>query len=264
MNTFLHSRYRNYIFLIPLFAVVIFYELAYVGVGVSIFLHGRQMPGQPFQVSPEGTVSNLDDSAKKAGLHNGDHVISVGGQTIVSSRQYAGMLRSHRPGDAIPVMVMPKNGSAPHVDMVPVPALVTKALTLGNTLLSALIISMSLFCVAIGIYVAALRPRDVRAVILFGLLLGVSQVASTFDAFAFPPFLLEFVALYRTLISTTWPIWMFLFALYFPHDFSWDRRRPWLKYLLIVPLAAFATLSSIDAGGEVFSFARVQALRPCS
>ncbi|HEX4808953.1 MAG TPA: SpoIIE family protein phosphatase [Bryobacteraceae bacterium] len=260
MNKLVHPRFRNYIFLIPLFAAVIFYELAYVGVGISIFQHGKQMPGEPFSVSAECTVGDVDDSAKKAGIHDGDHIISIGGQTITSGTRFDDMLHSHRPGDKLPVMVMPKNGSAPRMEMVPVPPLATQALTLGATLLSAVIILMSLFCVAVAIYVAALRPYDSRALILFGLLLGVSQVASTFNAFAFPPSLLMFVVVYRTLISITWPIWMALFGLYFPHAFAWDRRRPWIKYLLIVPLTASAMLVIVDEGAGIINFAAIAPL----
>lgn len=240
----------------PLFAVVILYETAYTYTGIEILRHGGQMAGEAFEVSPEGMVSDADETAKRAGLHVGDRIISVGGQTITSGRKLAGMFHSHRPGDTMAVMVMPKNGSTPHMDMVPVPALLTKAITLGNALLSGLIVLMSLFCVAVAIYVAAIRPYDIRAIILFGLLLGVSQVASSFDAFAFPPSLLVFVAVYRAVVSTAWPIWMFLFGLYFPHRFAWDRRRPWLKYLLIVPLAALTILYTVDSGGQILSFAR--------
>jgi sigma-B regulation protein RsbU (phosphoserine phosphatase) len=260
MNKFLQPRYRNYFFLIPLFAVVIFYEVAYIYTGIDLLSHGRQMAREPFGVSAEGMVSDAEDTAKKAGLHVGDRIISVGGRTITSGRNLANMVRVHRPGDTIPVMVMPKNGSTPRMDMVPVPALVTKAITVANALLSALIVLMSLFCVAVAIYVAAIRPYDIRALILFGLLLGVSQVASTFDSFAFPSSLLEFVVVYRMIVSTTWPIWMALFGLFFPHRFAWDRRRPWLKYFLIAPLVAVAVLSTIESGGEVLSFASVAGL----
>jgi sigma-B regulation protein RsbU (phosphoserine phosphatase) len=53
---------------------------------------------------------------------------------------------------------------------------------------------------------------------------------------------------------------MFLFGLNFPHRFAWDRRRPWLKYLLIGPLAAAAVLFTVNAGAQILSFASIAAL----
>jgi phosphoserine phosphatase RsbU/P len=257
MHDLLNRRYRNYLFLVPLFAVVIFYESAYTYTGIQIFRHGRQMAGEPFAVSPEGMVSDAGDEAKQAGLRVGDHVVSIGGQTITSGNKFAGMVRAHHPGDKIAVMVMPKNGSTPRMEMVPVPAMTTKAITLGSALLSTVVVLMSLFCVAVGIYAAAMRPYDIQALILFGLLLGVSQVTSTFNAYAFPAFLHLFVTVYRAVIATTWPIWMALFGLYFPHRFAWDRRWPLIKYLLIGPLAVASVLYTIDAAGALVNFADI-------
>ena len=218
------------------------------------------MAADPFDVSSQGTVTSVSGSAKRMGMHVGDHIISIGGQTVSSESKFYNMIRSHQPGDQMAVMIMPKDGTRPQMEMVPLSPLQTTALTAANILFEALIVLMSLFCVAVGVYVAAIRPYDVRALILLGLLLGVAGLVSVANASAFPPSLLEFVAIYRVLVPTTWPIWMFLFALYFPHSFRWDRHRPWIKYLLIVPLLVNAFLMTIDQAGRVLSFATVQPL----
>ena len=49
------------------------------------------------------------------------------------------------------------------------------------------------------------------------------------------------------------PLWMMLFGLYFPFRLVFDRRYPWIKWLIIVPLIFFAMLGGAGCGYEVVS-----------
>jgi len=44
--------------------------------------------------------------------------------------------------------------------------------------------------------------------------------------------------------SSLWPMFMMLFGIYFPEKIAFHVRRPWLKYLLLVPCATL-TLASV-------------------
>jgi len=48
----------------------------------------------------------------------------------------------------------------------------------------------------------------------------------------------HFVLAYRSLVIFAWPICMVLFAIYFPVRARFDRERPWLKWIVLLPALA--------------------------
>src|SRR6266481_2739128 len=61
--------------------------------------------------------------------------------------------------------------------------------------------------------------------------------------------------------AQSWPIWMLLFGIRFPEPSPFDRKRPWLKWLLAGPLIALAVLSTYFQVGKVISFDAIMPLR---
>ncbi|MBZ5584563.1 MAG: SpoIIE family protein phosphatase, partial [Acidobacteriia bacterium] len=96
--------------------------------------------------------------------------------------------------------------------------------------------------IALGFWVAALRPRDLRSWLMLGMLLGLSQVVGpgNLDARAWPLPLAGLSAVYQAFALRAWAVCMMLFGIYFPQRWAPDVRRPWLKWLLVVPLGALA------------------------
>ena len=106
---------------------------------------------------------------------------------------------------------------------------------IGQWLVTAMLyLMMPWLCLALGFWVAFVRVQDRVAWMLLGVLLGFSQL--------FPGVVGGWGAVYHALANTTWPVWMLLFGIYFPEPMPFDRRWPWLKWLLIAPLLALAAV----------------------
>ena len=176
-------------------------------------------------------------------------------------------MRRRAPGDTLPVEASRAG--------VPVPAAVRLAArrptTPGFIYAYAAVVwfALPLLSLALGFWVAGTRPGDSRAWMLLGMMLGLVQFLFAIDTggqllepegWSGP---LRVTALaYSTLAESTWPIWMMLFGLYFPTRWKLDRRAPWLKWLLIGPLAAQTALRLVWEVGRSEHFDAVAFLQP--
>jgi phosphoserine phosphatase RsbU/P len=88
---------------------------------------------------------------------------------------------------------------------------------------------------ALGFWVAALRPRDPRAWLVLGILLGMAELTNTaiLDARAWPGLGTPMYVFHD--LAYGWGIWMLLFGIYFPQRWRFDCYAPWFKWTLIVP-----------------------------
>jgi sigma-B regulation protein RsbU (phosphoserine phosphatase) len=59
---------------------------------------------------------------------------------------------------------------------------------------------------------------------------------------SWPPLISHAALLYRTFWFATWPIWMILFAMYFPERADIDVRRPRLKWILLTPVTVLCAV----------------------
>lgn len=108
---------------------------------------------------------------------------------------------------------------------------------------SALILMLSvltpLACLLLGFYVAAARAWDLRAWLLLAVLVSFSLVAAgsdTHDQIMHWRTPLRHVALlYRSAGIFCWPVWLMVFAIYFPERAEFDRRHPRVKWLVLLP-----------------------------
>jgi sigma-B regulation protein RsbU (phosphoserine phosphatase) len=202
----------------------------------------------PLAAGANGVVVRVRAPAEQAGVHTGDHMESVDGQP------YRGMATLHRavararPGDVVTIGVRRPDGTSLAA---PVPLAAERPG--GTTLLDRgylLILGFltPVLCLILGFWAASVRPQDHRAWILLFLLMslphrtlwGVSP-----EAWAGP---LRVVGLaFHELMAPTWPVWMLLFGIYFPTRLPFDEKRPWAKWLLIVPAAAGGLCAALGA-----------------
>ncbi|MDQ2710760.1 MAG: SpoIIE family protein phosphatase [Acidobacteriota bacterium] len=95
-------------------------------------------------------------------------------------------------------------------------------------------------CLVLGFYVAFVRIENRRAWLLLAVLITFSINADGSDVH--DPIMnwttpLKHLALvHRTAAMRSWPIWMVVFAIYFPERASFDKRRPLLKRAFLIPL----------------------------
>src|SRR5258708_5161791 len=120
-------------------------------------------------------------------------------------------------------------------------------------------IVLPVFCLCLGFWVAAVRPSDPLAWLLLGLMMSFAHfVGST--AWNWP--MREVASVWNMLWAQSWPIWMLLFGIRFPEPSAFDRKRPWLKWLLAGPLIALAVLFACVEVGRIISFDAIMPLQP--
>ncbi len=120
---------------------------------------------------------------------------------------------------------------------------------------------MPVFCLLLGTWVVAVRPRDVSAWLLFLTLQFFSALYSV-GIESWGPVVRDVAETYRIGLISTWPIFMLLFGLYFPEPFP-DKEAAswrWAKRILIPVLAVFAISYVVESIGELANYASVAGL----
>ncbi len=109
---------------------------------------------------------------------------------------------------------------------------------------------------------AAVRPYDRLAWLLLALMIGFSQFVAGFS-WSWP--LMSLAILWNAALGSPfgiWLVWLVLFALLFPQRAAYDRRLPWLKWILLVPLIFQAVFFFWFAIGSDYNFAWLTPLKP--
>ena len=191
----------------------------------------------------------------KAGLEVGDKIASINGVAIDSNETFRREIaKVGESGVADLIVVRPSEDNAERQIRLELEPMVFDAnfyLRLAIGFIFAYIFPA--FCIFFGLWVLLLRPADFLAWLLLFLLWGIASMA--LESFGDSPVLTAF----RTVFNASWALSMFLFAVYFPERWSLDRRVPWLKYIIVIPLTyqIFITLIGLLeglAGVEISSF----------
>lgn len=251
---------RNYLWVIPLCLIAGFYQVTYTVVAFTDLIHWDRVAGALFDVNNSGRVKAASLPAKNAGLKLNDRVVRVDGRDVTAGRVLWEEIQRHKPGDTLVVEILRGGETAARKLTIPLTAIRNEGPTVGTWLLVSMLVLVPLFCVAAAIYVALRRPDDIRAIIVFGLLISVSQVVKTVDFYGFPEAFWTIALGYAALGGSVWPLWMALFGLYFPTRFEWDKQRPGLKWLLIGPLLTLPAITFLETEGALNDFHRVAPL----
>lgn len=110
--------------------------------------------------------------------------------------------------------------------------------------------------ILLAFWVLFLRPYDPLAWALMLVLLGMSSISFELHK---PESL---VGAYRTIFYSSWALGMLVFGLYFPERWSVDRRFPWLKWILIVPLLFQIFLTFASRLTPLIGFNLLDYIRP--
>jgi sigma-B regulation protein RsbU (phosphoserine phosphatase) len=210
-------------------------------------------------------VRRVDEAARRAGMEPGDRVILVAGQAFTGRAVLARAVAKTRAGDTLPVTIRRSGPDGAAVErtfgLVLTPALAEPADARQWAFTLVFVVVLPLFCLLIGFGVAAIRPGDRLAWLLLFLLLSFSRLLEPgmADLAAGPTWLAAPGIAFDFLLKSSWPVWMLLFGVYFPQPSDFERRFPWIKWVLVVPLAAFSIAAAVLALGDAFSFATVAA-----
>jgi phosphoserine phosphatase RsbU/P len=163
-------------------------------------------------------------------------------------------VRSNRPHDLLTLDVLPKGQALSRTIRVQLAPHHRKPPDFGDWVLAVIVSLVMLFCTVIGIYAAAVRPHDLRALFFFGLMLATSQIITGVYWFDFPRPLWALGFIYHLAAIVGWGLWLVLFALYFPERFGWDLRRPWIKFIFVAPYILWVSLIVVDGSGSYWNY----------
>src|SRR5688572_14965812 len=199
---------------------------------------------EPFDVyMPEFRLGSVEEEAAAAGLMAGDVVRRIGGRSVrylVADLWVP--LRRARAGDRLVVDVW-RPGSPP--DETRSASVVLRPLRTGAPTAAEWVgfavfnVALPLFCAVLGFWVAAARVTDRRAWLLLLLVLSLAEFTGGYFRFlgGREDWVGVIAAAYQPLMANMWPTAMLFFALSFPDRLAIDRRLPWLKWVVIVPIA---------------------------
>jgi phosphoserine phosphatase RsbU/P len=229
-----------------LFLIAVGFQIRFTVESIDTQLHLTKRARLPFTIShAEGKIARAEPETKQAGLADGDQPVEVDHHRIRGMGGLAETIREHRAGDSVNV-VATRDGR-PILASIRLAAISEKPLPAREWIaISFLNYLTPWFCIALGFFVAFIRPRDLLAWLLLMLMLSFSQVAQG-DAFrsmlqGWHGWIRPLAMFYFTALNGSWGLWMMLFGQYFPDRVAngfWDRMARWV---LGVPIVALSIL----------------------
>ena len=238
----LRGNGKLYALLVLLALLVTTYEVQSLRFVSSLLLHPTELARAPFDYSPDQGILTPTPEAVRAGIKKGDTLLSIDGVPFSGLALLEGSLARSKPHQPMSVLIQeaPPTQAGPNAPPpvtrtvilepsradLPPPARIFRA--------SGQLVIVPLLCLALGFGLVFTRPRDPRAWIVLVLMLSLSQQYRVFGWKGTPSLPL---LLYQQIAPLLIGIALLLFAINFPVRAGWDIRRPWLKWLILGPLA---------------------------
>ena len=208
-------------------------------------MHRGEHARMPFQVDDDLlTLSDLKPEAIAAGLKPGDRLLELRGEPYRSHQQMIAIRGGGkgfvRAGDSLALLVRHKDGSVHHAVIHTVGREASPKHFNEDWMISLLLVVPPLICLLIGYWVAAARIRDPNAWLLLILFAAPSTFAHTPNWW--PGIWVSWLGGWFEALQSLIAPALLLFGIYFPERWRVDRRYPWAKWLLLVPLSAAVVL----------------------
>jgi sigma-B regulation protein RsbU (phosphoserine phosphatase) len=248
-----------YGFLALLFAWSVAYTLPTSRDIFDIVFRPTTVVSTPFLTTwPEGKISFTSrDLAKRSvpPLKRDDRVVSVDGQPFRTGWVIAQHVAALGTRGTLHVVVSRKAEGGGEQQIASTVSLRSVDELEGSLALRALFalvgLLMSWVCFLVGFWVAFVRPRDPVAWLVLFMLLGFQVTGVQQQVYDRWPVELRIPgALYATAFNLTWPLTFALFGVHFAERLNWDRRRPWIKWIILAPVALLAACAVVGALGE--------------
>lgn len=223
----------QYTVLALLLLVAATYETGFLKDLIRRWLHGADVPSAPFSLQVATRTIG-------SGPLRGDQILSLNGRPFSASRQLDEAIAQSHPGDKLHLVLSQPSGTARETEVEIGSETVSDYPSAANfAIVFCLFVLVPFVCLGLGFAVAFIRPRDRNAWFLLLLLMGFSGLAGSPDWHrSFP----DISFFWQAFCAATWALWMMLFAIHFPARLELDRRRPGLKYLIIIPSIATEAL----------------------
>ncbi len=186
-----------------------------------------------------GVQPNYHDGRFKPG----DEVLAIDGQPVIGRVTIAAANERVRPGATFVITV--KRGEGAQAKAIDIPLVIKPSSPPGIawTYVFGVQVGLPVICLLVGFYIAFARPLDPLAWITMAMLASFGQLAAEGRIISWslwPPFR-ELVMIYHVVLSDSWPLWMLLFALYFPRPFAFLQRNRWfLPVICFIPAMSVA------------------------
>ena len=228
-------------------------------------LNPGAFPEAPFHLRfPSPIVDRVSEGAAAEGLAPGDRIVTVGGRPLIGYGDLGLAISAGARTERLRVEVAREQGLLP-LDL-PMPRPGSTRPGVGQ-IAGAVILELVLpvFFLATGFVVVWFKPREKSAWLLLFMMETFSNIGTSGPSFEkFGPGLGTACALWLSFFASSWALAMPAFAIAFPEPPPLDRRLPWLKWVLFVPLLAIALITAgINLSYANFEWgARVVALAP--
>jgi phosphoserine phosphatase RsbU/P len=205
-------------------------------------------------------IDRLPPRYRSSDLRVGDEIIALNGKPIENAQQFESSLLPMKPGQSLAVTVKRMVEGHERTVVVPVEMLADSSRAIGWTLLIALHVILPLSCLLVGFYVAFARPLDPLAWITMAMLASFGQLAGGGTSWAISSPWRELWQVYHEILTNTWPLWLVLFAFYFPTPFRFLAKHRWVPWFLASPLVVLAALELYGDFEEAAHLNRLTAL----
>src|SRR5579872_2271874 len=200
-------------------------------------------------------------NARQSGIQNGDTLLAVNGRPVTGLAVFGEAIRTAKPGDILTVQFLRHGDAAPRLATFSLEQAIAPPISLPAASLLIVKLVIPTFCILLGFWVTAVRPRDPSAWCLFLIMLFFSVFYSA-GVESWGPVVRDVAEAYRLTVANTWPIFMLLFGLYFPEPFT--ERDPawwtWAKRTVITLLIVSCVVNVIAGLGQLENFASVAPL----
>lgn len=209
----------------------------------------------PFEISKGKIVYALPEAAE-AGMQIGDAVTAINGREYADGMVLIEELSKRKVGENVIYTVERQTETGEtikrDIGVVGGPINMSFRQALPDSLITFIfLILLPVTSFLLAFYVAFLRPRDPLAWFLLFLLLGIGSIAFEGGREGTLP------KLFQATLTGMLGMWLMLFGIYFPERLDLDRRYPFAKWFLIVPLGLSGLLNFIEHLGRFFDLRAV-------
>ena len=232
-----------------LFAISLGYRIREILDRVDLLIYPEQHVRDPFNIGlPKNEIIGVAPEAEAAGIAKGDVLVAFAGHPYQRAIDFYAPIRKARPGDRMDVTVR-SSGIAKNASIELRPYRNT-SVSQSETAQQIVFNIMPVFCVLLGFWVAAVRIYDARAWIFLVMMIALAEINGGLvrSWFGHDDFFQPIGATYQMFGASLLGASMLFFGLYFPERFKFDRRWPWLKWLLVAPILVRAVQRALVLG----------------
>src|SRR6266481_4380060 len=209
----------------------------------------------------EPTAAFVGPEAYKAGVREIDVVTGVNGQPFTGLAVFGEAMAKAKPGDTLEITLRTPGSNTERTAKIP---LTTPSRTINWAVAAVIMLKVVLpvFSILLGFWVAFVRPRDISAWLLIGVLLGLCNLFAA-GTESWGRWVRDLAEFYRDGCNGAWPLCMLLFGLYFPQPFPHNRAQGWVrlaKYVIAPVVIVDAVVSIAIRIGEIERYATVSRL----